>query len=78
MATPYRNLGGDSGVVSYDDSVPDEITVTFRSGKYRNYLYNAASCGAANVARLLALARAGRGLNAFIVKQIGKGYARRY
>jgi hypothetical protein len=74
----YANLGGNSSVVSYDDSDPESIVVTFASGRWRNYEYNAASCGAANVARLKELARAGKGLNSFIGKVVKQGYARRW
>ncbi|MDO8267440.1 MAG: hypothetical protein Q7T32_06360, partial [Moraxellaceae bacterium] len=37
--TPYRNLHGNSNVVSYE-TTEDSIHVVFRSGTHRNYLYN--------------------------------------
>lgn len=75
----YANHGGDSGVLSYDfDPAGTWIVVTFASGATRNYEYTAASCGAANVARLIALAQAGQGLNAYINGQVRFGYSRKW
>ena len=73
----YANLSGKSGVIAYDDSTPDEILVTFRTGRYRHYLYTAASCGLAAVNVLRSRARAGKGLNEFITRHIKGGYASR-
>ncbi len=42
--TPYRNLNGNSNVVSYEAS-DDSIIVVFRSGRYRHYLYSAPGKG---------------------------------
>lgn len=70
----YKNLGGDSGIVAY--SIEEgAITVQFSDGWC--YLYNNQSAGAENIAELQRLARAGRGLNSFIVKVVRKGYAKK-
>jgi len=77
----YQNLGGNSSVDSFDDTnAPNEITVTFKSGRWRHYQYTATSCGAANVARLLQLAAAGQGLGSFINRNaaVRNGYARKW
>lgn len=73
----YANLSGKSGVIAYDDSSPDEILVTFRTGRYRHYLYTAASCGTAAVNVLRSRARAGKGLNSYISSHVRTGYASR-
>lgn len=54
--TPYRNLNGNSNVVSYEAS-DDSIIVVFRSGRYRHYLYNSLRPGRAVVERMKALAK---------------------
>ena len=72
----YANRGGDSSVVQYEEG-DDWIEVTFRSGRFTRYLYTAASCGQAKIDAMKRLAAAGRGLNSYVVTQVGKGYARR-
>ena len=68
----YRNLGGDSGVLSYE--IGDGcITVQFRDGSL--YLYNCESAGVGSIERMMELALAGQGLNSFISKVVKKGYA---
>jgi hypothetical protein len=49
---PYKNRGGESGVVAYDIDA-GQIIVEFRDGK--RYLYTEDSAGAANVAQMQAL-----------------------
>jgi hypothetical protein len=44
--TPYKNLGGRSGIVAYESAV-DSITVKFKNGM--KYLYDSGSAGAANI-----------------------------
>lgn len=61
--TRYRNLSGDSGVRRYRIE-PQAIAVEFADGS--RYLYTAASAGAAHIARMQALAEAGRGLASYI------------
>lgn len=72
----YANLGGDSGVRSYEIG-SDRIQVTFSDGSI--YEYTHASAGRHNVEHMTMLARAGRGLNSFIssTPQVKKGYSRR-
>ena len=70
----YRNLGGESGVVAYDIDA-GQIIVQFRNGD--RYLYTEDSAGAANVARMQALAKAGRGLSSFISQHVHDRYERK-
>jgi hypothetical protein len=70
----YKNLGGESGVVAYDIDA-GQIIVQFRNGD--RYLYTEDSAGAANVARMQALARAGRGLSSFISQHVHDRYERK-
>lgn len=72
----YKNLSGDSGVVSYEIGI-DFIWVVF-SDRAR-YLYTYARTGARNVDHMKQLAADGRGLNSFINTNpaVRKGYARR-
>ena len=70
----YRNLGGESGVVAYDIDT-GQIIVQFRNGE--RYLYTEDSAGAANVARMQALAKAGRGLCSFISQHVHDCYERK-
>ena len=72
---PYRNLGGNSGVVEYEDG-PESISVRFRSGDV--YEYNYESVGRKHVEAMKRLAGLGRGLSAYISQHLGvkKGYVR--
>ncbi len=70
----YRNLGGDSGVVAYE-SGPDFIRVQFSDGSI--YLYTEASAGSYNIETMKQLASNGQGLNAFIMANVRKRYARK-
>jgi hypothetical protein len=70
----YKNRGGESGVVAYDIDA-GQIVVEFRDGK--RYLYTEDSAGAANIAQMQALARAGHGLASFINQHVRDRYARR-
>ncbi len=69
----YANLGGDSGVESYEIG-DDSITVIFSTGV--PYLYTSASAGSANIERMKSLARRGEGLNEFINKYVRDKYER--
>jgi hypothetical protein len=69
----YKHHGGESGVVAYDIDA-GQIIVEFRNGK--RYLYTEDSAGAANVARMQALAQAGHGLAAFISQHVSNRYER--
>ncbi len=77
MMTPYRNLGGNSDIVSYE-STEDSIHVVFKSGRYRNYLYNFIRPGQAVVDRMKLLAAQGYGLNSYISSTVKDRYARKW
>jgi hypothetical protein len=70
----YKNLGGESGVAAYDIDA-GQIVVQFKSGE--RYLYTEDSAGAANIAKMQALAKAGRGLSGFISQHVRDGYERK-
>ena len=72
--TRYANLGGDSGVVTYE-SGPDCITVGFHDGS--QYLYIRDSAGTRNIEQMKGLAEAAQGLNEFINRYVKKRYARK-
>lgn len=71
---PYGNLGGDSGVVAYENG-PDFIRVEFSDGAI--YLYTYASAGSHNIEHMKSLAGNGQGLNSFITTTVRKRYARK-
>jgi len=75
--TPYRNLNGDSNVVSYEAS-EDSIIVVFRSGRYSHYLYNSFRPGRAVVERMKTLAAQGHGLNSYISSTVKDNFARKW
>jgi hypothetical protein len=68
----YKNLGGNSGVSSYEIGT-DSIKVTFNDGSV--YLYNNAVTGKQNIDRMKSLAETGSGLNSFIMTHVRKLYA---
>ena len=70
----YGNHNRESGVVAYDIDA-GRITVQFRNGE--RYLYTEDSAGAANIATMQELARAGRGLSSFISQHVHDRYARK-
>ncbi|MCS0631743.1 hypothetical protein NX786_20660 [Telluria mixta] len=70
----YGNQSRESGVVAYDIDA-GQIIVQFRNGD--RYLYTEDSAGAANIARMQELARAGRGLSSFISQHVHDHYARK-
>ena len=69
--TQYRNVGGNSGVLAYENNA-DSITVTFKDGA--TYLYNYSSAGINNIETMKDLAVNGRGLNSFISTTVKKNY----
>lgn len=71
---PYRNLGGDSGVVAYETG-KDFIRVQFSDGAV--YLYTYTSAGPSYIEHMKQLANIGQGLNAFINTTVRKAYARK-
>jgi len=70
----YGNQSRESGVVAYDID-GGQIVVQFRNGE--RYLYTEDSAGAANIATMQELARAGRGLSSFISQHVHDRYARK-
>jgi len=70
----YGNQSRDSGVVAYDIDA-GQIIVQFRNGE--RYLYTEDSAGAANIATMQELARAGHGLSSFISQHVHDRYARK-
>jgi hypothetical protein len=70
----YGNQSRESGVVAYDIDA-GQIIVQFRNGE--RYLYTKDSAGAANIATMQELARAGRGLSSFISQHVHDRYARK-
>ena len=75
--TPYRNLSGDSNVLSYEET-ETSIHIVFRSGTHRNYLYDHSRPGKAMVDRMKALAAQGHGLNSYITTTVRKSYVRKW
>lgn len=71
----YANLSGNSAVIAFEIE-QGAITVQFDSGWL--YLYNGTSTSPMNIQEMQGLARAGRGLNSFIVRVVKKGYARKW
>ena len=72
--TRYRNRNGNSGVVAYALG-KDSITLKFDAGGV--YEYTAASAGRTNIDRMKALAADGRGLAAFVARNVRERYARK-
>ena len=68
----YRNLGGNSGVDSYEIG-DGSITVRFTDGWA--YLYTDAVTGAGDVRQMQALAERGAGLNSYISRVVKKRWA---
>ncbi len=60
---PYRDTGGDSGVVAYDVG-EDYIDVRFKNGAV--YRYTNATAGSGNISTMKRLAARGDGLNSYI------------
>ena len=71
----YANLSGESGVVAYE-SRATSIVVQFQDGW--KYEYTRHSAGADVVARMKALAAAGRGLSTFIAQDVKDAYGRKF
>lgn len=71
----YANKSGQSGVAEFELAT-DSITVLFKDGSY--YLYTAASAGIQNVLTMHTLAKAGSGLNSYIMRNTKKRYARKW
>ncbi len=72
MVCRYRNLGGNSGVRTYEITV-ESIAVGFHDGSVYDYTYQ--SAGAHNIEHMKVLAERGRGLSAFINERVKFRYA---
>ena len=70
----YKNLSGHSGVVAYETTT-NSITLTFTDGG--RYLYTSVSVGRAALDRMIALAKAGRGLSTFVSQNVRENYERK-
>lgn len=68
----YANKGGYSNIVAYEIE-QSSIKVQFRDRSI--YLYTSQSSGVKNLETMKQLAKAGQGLNSFIVRVVRKGYA---
>ena len=75
--TPYKNIRGNSNVESYEIE-DDSITVRFKSGRFRNYLYTYQRPGQAIVERMKSLANQGYGLNSYISTTVRSRFARKW
>lgn len=75
--TPYKNLQGDSGIESYE-MTDDSLTVKFKSGQFRHYLYTNKKPGPAALERMKQLAIQGKGLNGYILTIIKDRFSDRW
>jgi len=64
----YNNLGGDSGVASYELGT-DYIIVVFKGGK-KTYRWSYSKAGQQHVETMKQLAESGHGLNSYIMKRV--------
>ncbi|CAN5186782.1 hypothetical protein BH09BAC1_BH09BAC1_04860 [soil metagenome] len=69
---PYKNIAGNSGVVSYEIG-GDFIEVRFR-GKSKIYRYSYNSANKASVEQAKQLAKSGKGLSGYISQHMKDGY----
>ena len=69
MEQRYKNLAGDSGVLSFEIRA-DSIIVTFVGGA--RYLYDRTKPGLHHVSMMKRLAEAGRGLASYIARNVKK------
>lgn len=70
----YKNLGGDSGIDSYNVGA-DRIIITFTTGASYEYTYH--SAGVDHIENMKSLAKQGQGLNSYINKYVKKRYSRK-
>jgi hypothetical protein len=75
--TPYKNLGRDSNIESYDIS-EDSIHVRFKGGRVRNYLFDSSNPGQIIVDKMKVLALQGQGLNEFISRTVKSKFSRKW
>lgn len=72
---PYKNANGNSNVRAFSIG-EDYIDVQF--GKGEIYRYSVTSAGSYNIEKMKALAVQGWGLNSYIMRNVKKGYERRF
>lgn len=75
--TLYKNLNGNSNVKSYE-IFTDSIQVEFKTGRYRNYLYNEQRPGIVILNQMKKLAVQGYGLNSYISTTVGSNYFKKW
>lgn len=75
--TPYKNLGGDSNIESYEIT-ETSIHVRFKSGRTRNYLYDSSRPGVAIVSTMKRLAAQGQGLNSYIKTVVRSNFSKKW
>lgn len=73
----YKNLSGKSNIEAYEIT-DNSITVQFKSGRYRNYLYDSNRPGKQIVDKMKELANQGYGLNSFIVTTVKSRFIRKW
>jgi hypothetical protein len=69
----YKNLGGDSGISKYE-ILNDAIKIKFSTGAI--YIYSNLSAGTNNIEKMKSLAKTGKGLNSFIMKNVRTKYVK--
>ncbi len=74
MKHPYRHTTSNTGVLNYEITGPTLI-LEFQHPKHR-YVYGPIAPGASHVARMIELARAGKGLPTYIARHVHSYQAR--
>ena len=72
--TIYKNLGGDSGIESFEITA-NSVEVRFTDGSIYSYDYS--KPGKAAVDEMKRLANNGQGLNEYINRYVKKNYSRK-
>lgn len=72
---PYANNGGNSSVTAFEIDL-ESITVEFKGGVRYSYTYQ--SAGSQHIEEMKALAQAGQGLGAYIMRNVRQSYASRF
>lgn len=75
--TPYKNLSGSSNVEAFEIGA-GSITVRFRTGAQRNYLYDHLRPGSLAVQKMVSLAQQGHGLNSYISTTVKSNFSRKW
>ncbi|HVY98398.1 MAG TPA: hypothetical protein VHA35_02775 [Dongiaceae bacterium] len=70
----YRDLGGNAGIAAYEIQ-EEAIVIRFKDGG--TYLYDGRKPGRHHVEAMKRLARAGRGLTAYVNRHVRGNYAAR-